>query len=55
MTQLHNNIDSTPVNIKITFNPDTHTEVLQYLLYVFALSIAIKVRNTNQSNAHFSN
>jgi hypothetical protein len=43
VARLRNNIDSTPVNIKITFNPDIHTEALQYFLYVFARSIAIKV------------
>ena len=55
MAQLRNNIDSTPVHIKITFNPNIHTEVLKYSLYVSALSIAIKLSDTNQSYAHFSN
>jgi hypothetical protein len=30
--ELLNNIYSTPVSIKITFNPDINTEALQYFL-----------------------
>lgn len=55
MAQLRNQIDSALVHIKIKFNSDIHTDVLQYFLYAFALSAAIKVRNINQPNAHFSN